>query len=415
MVSTALALEASVRAYSRTFPASFERASGAAVWSRDGRRYLDFFAGAGALNLGHNHPRLKTRLLRYIEDDGVAQALDMATVAREKFLLALRDYFLWPRGLKYLVAITAPTGSDAIEFALKLARRAKGRREVYAFSGSYHGMTLGALSVTAKGSARAAAGTDLNHVSFMPFPCSTQEADQVLSRLDEVLRDPAAGTPRPSAILIEAVQAEGGVNLPPPGFLSALQERCRLHDICLIADEIQVGCRRTGPFCAFESEGVTPDIIVLSKSLSGYGLPLAAVAFAPDLDVLVAGEHAGTFRGNQLAFVTAAEALQMYEDGLEATYEGAARCIEHECRKIADDLPLVTVRGRGMMWGVDLAGQGPSVAVAAQRACFERGLLVETVGRDDTVIKLLPPLITTEDEISEGMSILASAIASSLG
>ncbi len=397
-------LESEVRAYSRDWPAVFARARGTRLWDEDGRSYLDFFAGAGALNYGHNPPALKARLLEYLAGDGVVHGLDTMTVAKRAFLERFDELVLRPRDLHYKVQFTGPTGTNAVEASLKLARKVTGRTQVLAFTNGFHGMTLGALAVTSNPVKRAAAGVPLRDVVRVPY--GTPDA---LTHLAEA----AGSAALPAAVILETVQGEGGVRPAPVAWLQEVAAACARHGVLLIVDDIQVGCGRTGPFFSFEEAGLRPDIVALSKSLSGYGLPMAVVLLRPEHDVWKPGEHNGTFRGNNAAFVTATGALEeFWADGaLSASVSSAASQLRHGLEALVAGSAggFTEVRGRGLIQG--LVASTPELAKAVCRAAFDQGLLVETAGVDGDVVKLLPPLTVTPAEIDEALAIVSDAMA----
>jgi diaminobutyrate-2-oxoglutarate transaminase len=401
-------LESEVRSYCRSFPTVFVRAQGATLTDRGGRRYLDFFAGAGALNYGHNPPQLKGPLLEYLAGDGITHGLDMATAAKERFLLRFREVVLAPRGLTYKVQFPGPTGTNAVEAALKLARKVTGRATIAYFANGYHGMTLGALAVTGNRAKRAGAGVPLPFT--VPLPFDGDGADS-LGELERLLGNPSGGAELPAAVILETVQAEGGVRVASTAWLRRVQELCRAHGVLLIVDDIQVGCGRTGRFFSFEEAGLEPDLVTLSKSISGYGLPMALVLLKPELDRWRPGEHNGTFRGNNLAFITGAAALSFWEEGdLTAQVEAKGRRVREGLLALARAHPDLggRVRGRGLIQG--LAFDRPGVAEAVSEAAFARGLIVETAGAWAEVLKLLPPLTIAEEELEEGLGILGEAL-----
>ena len=409
------ALESEVRSYSRLFPTLFERAVGSRLFAESGREYVDFFSGAGTVNYGHNNPVLKECLLEYLRRDGVTHSLDMATTAKRDFLDRFHRVILEPRGLQYKVQFPGPTGTNAVEAALKLARKVTGRSHVLYFHNAYHGMTLGALAVTGSSSKRKGAGVPLLHTTGIPFEGDLGEMDTI-EHLQSLLENPASGVDLPAALILETVQAEGGVRTASPGWLLRLAELLRRHGILLIVDDIQVGCGRTGPFFSFEPAGVTPDIVCLSKSISGFGLPMALVLIRPHLDVWAPGEHNGTFRGNNLAFITGAAALDYWRD------DSFSREILHKADLVRGRLgemvarhPQVCgpVRGRGLIQGLHLMPDGLATEVA--RAAFQRGLLIEPVGGKDEVLKILPPLVIEEAELRQGLDILEEALADAAG
>ncbi|MET8776562.1 diaminobutyrate--2-oxoglutarate transaminase [Nocardia sp. NPDC004654] len=408
------ALESNVRGYCRSWPTVFDTASGAWLRDEQGRDYLDFFAGAGALNYGHNNPVLKRALIDYLAGDGITHGLDMSTVAKRRLLETLRDTVLTPRGLDYKVQFPGPTGANAVEAALKLARKVTGRQAVLNFTNAFHGMSLGALSVTGNAAKRAGAGVPLVHVTPMPYD-GYLGADDDLHWMRRALDDPSSGLDKPAAVIVETVQGEGGVNVARAQWLRELADLCRARGILLIVDDVQMGCGRTGPFFSFEFAGITPDIVTLSKSIGGYGLPMALVLFKSELDQWAPGEHNGTFRGNNPAFVTAELALRHYwsDDALErATLAKGAR-IEAVLARLAADLPGVSTRGRGLVHGIVF--EDPSLAGKVCQVAFDRGLLVETSGSVDEVVKLLPPLTIGEDELERGLELVVGAVGAVCG
>lgn len=403
--------ESGVRSYAASFPDVFERARGARVVARSGREYLDFFAGAGVLNYGHNHPLLKQALLDYLAADGILQALDMATTAREGLLEAVQQLLLKPRGLDYRQFFPGPTGTNCVEAALKLARKATGRSHVIAFSNGFHGMTLGALAATGNPYYRAGAGVTLNDVSFMPYDGEHGPGVDTLASLEQWLDD--HGTDLPAACLVEAIQGEGGCRAASDAWLQGLRRLCDRHHMLLIVDDIQAGCGRSGDFFSFESAGIQPDIVCLSKAISGLGLPLALLLVKREFDVLAPGQHSGTFRGNNAAFVTARAALELYwrDDALSVAVKRKAALVEARLRNCADRWPgaLSGARGRGLMQG--LAFAHPEQARAAQAQAFRDGLMIETGGPRGEVLRIMCPLTIDEAELTQGLDIIEHALS----
>jgi diaminobutyrate--2-oxoglutarate aminotransferase len=407
-------LESEVRSYCRGWPAVFSRAEGSHVYDESGRDYLDFFAGAGALNYGHNHPEIKQSLLEYLAGDSIVHSLDMYTAAKRDFLEAFDETILKPRRLDYKIQFPGPSGTNAVEAALKLARKYTGRETVISFTNAFHGMTLGALAVTGNSMKRSGAGIPLSHHAAMPYHefLDGQSPDFLL--FERMLANSGSGLDTPAAVIVETVQGEGGINVASPGWLRGLSDLCQRHDILLIVDDIQMGCGRTGPFFSFEQAGIVPDIVCLSKSLSGYGLPLALTLFRRDLDVWEPGEHNGTFRGHNPAFVTATAALRFWAgdamDQMEKRTLANGELVERSLRSIAEEHADAgaTARGRGMAWGLEFTD--PSLASAVCSAGFQRGMLMETAGAQDEVVKLMPALTTSEEELDAGLNILAESV-----
>ncbi|MFJ9034473.1 diaminobutyrate--2-oxoglutarate transaminase [Streptomyces sp. NPDC102274] len=403
-------LESEVRSYCRSWPTVFNRAQGSRIYDEDGHEYLDFFAGAGSLNYGHNNPVLKRTLLDYLEHDGVTHGLDMSTTAKRAFLEYFQNTVLRPRDLPYKVMFPGPTGTNAVEAALKLARKVKGRESIVSFTNAFHGMSLGSLAVTGNAFKRAGAGIPLVHGTPMPFDNYLDGRTPDFIWFERLLEDQGSGLNQPAAVIVETVQGEGGINVARAEWLHALAQLCRRHDMLLIVDDIQMGCGRTGAFFSFEEAGITPDIVTVSKSISGYGLPMSLCLFRAELDVWEPGEHNGTFRGNNPAFVTATAALNTYwsDDTLERQTLAHAQTIEAALHDTAAHRSGSAYRGRGMAWGLELAD--PWHAGRAARRAFELGLLVETSGAHDEVLKLLPPLTITTDDLDEGLRTVQRAV-----
>ncbi|MER6663759.1 diaminobutyrate--2-oxoglutarate transaminase [Amycolatopsis japonica] len=409
-------LESEVRSYSRGWPVVFDRAQGSYLYDEDGKAYLDFFAGAGALNYGHNNPALKRALIDYIARDGVTHALDMFTVAKRDFLQTLQEKILRPRDLDYKVVFPGPGGANAVEAALKLARKVTGKESVINFTNAFHGMTLGALSVTGNSMKRGGAGVPLVHATPMPYDNYFDGSIPDFLYFEKLLEDSGSGLNEPAAVIVEGVQGEGGINAARVEWLKALDDLCKKHGILLILDDVQMGCGRTGPFFSFEDAGIKPDIVCLSKSIGGYGIPMALTLIRPDLDVWEPGEHNGTFRGISPAFVTATEAIRVYwsDDELEKSTKAKGERIAAAFQGIVEAYPDANLfaKGRGLARGIEFANGDLAGKVCA--AAFERGLLMETSGPDGEVMKVLPPLTLTDDELTKGLSIIDEAVAAVL-
>jgi len=409
-------LESEVRSYVRAFPVVFTKARGSIMVDQQGTEYLDFFSGAGSLNYGHNDPRLKRALLDAVDDDALVQSLDLATAAQIGFLETFSRVILEPRGLRYKVQFPGPSGASAVEAALKLARLVTGRSNVIAFTHGYHGMGLGALAASADARFRSAAGHPLGNVTFAPYDGRLGEGVDTTEHLAQLLDDPGSGVDPPAAVIVETVQGEGGVNVARGSWLRSLAAVCRARGVLLIVDDIQVGCGRTGAFFSFEEAGLDPDIVTVSKALSGYGLPMAITLLKPELDVWRPGAHNGTFRGNGLAFVTATAALEAYwqDELLAGETRRKGELMRERLQAIAQRHPGLTVRGRGMIQGLAGTGRPEDVQRIARRA-FENGLIVETSGAADEVLKLLPALTIDDKLLERGLGIVAASAAETLG
>jgi diaminobutyrate-2-oxoglutarate transaminase len=402
--------ESEVRGYCRNFPAVFASAKGAWMTDTQGRRHLDFFSGAGVLNYGHNPDKIKQALMAYLMRDGITHTLDMYSEAKEAFIKNFHEVILQPRGLSYKFQFPGPTGTNAVEAALKLARKVTGREQVVGFTNAFHGMTLGSLSVTGNGFKRAGAGVPLGNAASMPFDGYMGADTDTLDYFESMLVDNGSGMDLPAAVILETVQAEGGVNVASTAWIRRLRELTQRHGIVFIVDDIQVGCGRTGHFFSFEEAGIVPDIVTLSKSLSGYGLPLALVLIKPEMDQWAPGEHNGTFRGHCPAFVTATAALSYWRNSLlqEAVEQKSVIVQERLAQILRKQGADGTVRGRGLIQGVEFADAG--LASRVSQACFERGLIIETAGIDDQVLKLLPSLTIKEDELLHGLDTIETSL-----
>jgi diaminobutyrate-2-oxoglutarate transaminase len=408
-------LESEVRSYCRMWPATFATARGSRIWDVDGNAYLDFFSGAGALNYGHNDPVMKRALLEHLADDGIVHSLDTTTVAKRRFLERFEEVILEPRGLDHKVMFPGPTGTNAVESAMKLARKVTGREQVVGFTNAFHGMTIGSLAVSGNGAKRLGAGVALTSGTSVPYDGYFGDDVDTIAYLDALLADSGSGFEKPAAVIVETVQAEGGINMASAEWLTRLRELCTAHDVLMIVDDIQAGCGRTGPFFSYEIADIEPDIITLSKSLSGFGLPFALLTFRRDLDIFDPGEHNGTFRGSNPAFVTATAALSRWDDDrLERATAQKAAVVSAALDGLVEAYPehVIERRGRGLLQGIQCA---PGIASDVARKAFELGLIVETSGASDEVLKLLPALTIGEEELAEGLGLIATSMAHVVG
>ncbi|CDQ40455.1 diaminobutyrate--2-oxoglutarate transaminase [Virgibacillus kapii] len=403
-------LESTVRSYSRGWPTIFEKAKGYKLWDVDGNEYIDFFAGAGALNYGHNNDVMQQKLIEYIQNDGIIHSLDMGTNPRKDFLERFNEVILNPRHLDYKVMFPGPTGTNTVESALKIARKVTGRDTVISFTNAFHGMTIGSLSVTGNSFKRHGAGIPLHHSVSMPFDDYVEDQDSI-AYLERFLEDSGSGVALPAAIILETVQGEGGINAASMEWLKKVEAICKRWDILLIIDDVQAGCGRTGTFFSFEPAGIKPDIVCLSKSIGGIGLPMAITLIKPEYDQWGPGEHNGTFRGNNLAFIAATEALSNWEDStFSEAIQQKASLIQERIESIITKFPSLAgeARGRGLMQGIAIQEDDLSNQICAE--AFSRGLIVETSGPNDEVVKFLPPLVIDEEGINNGFDILEDAI-----
>ena len=411
-------LESNVRGYCRNFPKTFVRANNAMLYDEQGGEYIDFLAGAGTLNYGHNNPLIKRRLIDYLEHDGILHGLDLHTTAKRRFLEVLEKTVLWPLELDFKVQFTGPTGTNAVEAALKLARNITGRTNVVSFTNGFHGVTLGSVAATGNSQFRDAAGVPLHHVSFVPYDGYLGSDVDTLDYFEKMLRDGSSGLDLPAAVILETVQGEGGVNIAGHDWLQRLAALCQDFEVLLIVDDIQVGCGRTGTFFSFEKMGLVPDIVTLSKSLSGYGLPMSVVLMKSDLDQWEPGQHNGTFRGNNLAFVSATAALELFWKDTRFSREvnRKSQKLRDRLSSIAEEIQEFEVvpRGRGMIYGLACEAC-PSLAARVSAEAFGRGLIIETSGADDHVLKFLPPLTIEDELLDEGLEIVEQSYHAVLG
>lgn len=404
------ARESQVRSYCRSFPHVLTSGVGSHVYDEEGREYIDFLAGAGSLNYGHNDPDMKSALIDYIAGDGITQGLDLHTTAKRNFLTAFEELILKPRDLDYRVQFTGPTGTNAVEAALKLARKVTGRSNVVSFTNAFHGGSAGSLAATGNRHHRMG-GQGLHSVTRMPYDGYFGPDVDTSEYLGRMLADPSSGVDAPAAIILETLQGEGGLNVASPEWLRRIASIAAEHGALLIIDDIQAGCGRTGTFFSFEDMGVRPDLVVLSKSVSGFGIPMSLLLIRPELDRWLPGEHNGTFRGNGHAFITAEAALRKFWSTalFEETVRQRAAQLHEGLTEISELVPGSRVKGRGIMQGLDVLDEDVSVAV--RKACVANGLLIEAAGPHDEVIKIMAPLTTDEAVLERGLGILRAAVA----
>ncbi|MDG6777471.1 diaminobutyrate--2-oxoglutarate transaminase [Thiomicrorhabdus sp. zzn3] len=407
--------ESEVRGYIRSFPTTFAKSKGAEIWDEAGKRYIDFFAGAGALNYGHNNPVINNAVIDYLQNDGIGHALDMATVAKRNFIEGFVNNVLKPRNLDYKLQFVGPTGTNAVETALKIARKVKKRTQVMSFTNGFHGMTMGSLSITGN-----SYYLDENYgvpayTTQVPFHNYLGSEVNTIAYLRKILEDESSGTELPAAIVLETIQAEGGINVAGAEWLKELRKICDDFDILMIVDDIQAGNGRSSDFFSFERAGIEPDIVTLSKSIGG-GHPMSLVLLKPELDKWSPGEHSGTFRGNNLAFVAANAAIREYwgDDQFSTEVKAKSQLVESKMRDMQAKYPeqIVDVRGHGMIWGAEF--KDPELVSNTCSIAFDKGLVIETAGSEGQVIKFLGPLIISEALIEEGFAILEAALQAAM-
>ena len=396
--------ESEARSYCRAFPTEFTSARGSILTDAEGNDYIDFLAGCSSLNYGHNDPDMKAALIDHISGDGIAHGLDMHTDAKTAFLEAYEDHILKPRGLDYKIMMTGPTGTNAVEAAIKLARN------VIAFTNGFHGMTLGSLALTGNSGKRGGAGgAHLGDVTHLPFDGAMGEGVDTLQFIEAMLENGSSGVDAPAAFIFEPVQGEGGLNAASDAWMQGVAKLAKKLGALLIVDDIQSGCGRTGTYFGFERAGIVPDMVTQAKSLSGFGLPFAALLIKPEHDIWKPAEHNGTFRGNTHAFVTARVAIEKFwkDKTFETELQAKTTLLTTGLQDLAALIPGATLKGRGLMQGVD-TGSGDLAGAICARA-FEKGLVIETSGADDEVVKVLAPLTTPDDTFRKGFAILLDA------
>lgn len=400
--------ESEVRGYCRKFDAVFASASGSVMRDVEGNEYIDFLAACGSLNYGHNDPDMREALIKHISGNGLTAGLDLFSIPKREFIEHFHRLILKPRGFDHRLQFTGPTGTNAIEAALKLARKVTGRTNVIAFTNGYHGVSLGALAAT--GNKYNRMGTSLPGVSRVPFDQYFGPDVNTADYLDRMLSDPSSGIDAPAAILLETVQGEGGLNVAKPEWVQRIAMLAKRHGALLIIDDVQAGCGRTGTFFSFDAMGIVPDLIVMSKSISGFGLPMAIVLIRPQYDLWGPAEHNGSFRGNTHAFVTARVALEKYwsDDTFSKSVMAKAKIVTQNIERTASLIPGAYRKGRGMMQGLCVVSD--KLAEKIGRLCYSKGLIFETAGPNDEVIKIMAPLNISQNLLEKGLGILHSAV-----
>lgn len=402
--------ESEVRSYCRIFTEVLDYAKGSIIKDINGKEYIDFFCGAGALNYGHNNDYIKEKVIKYLQDDKIMHALDMYTKAKSEFIEYFEKEILEPRGLDYKIQFPGPTGTNAVEAAIKLARKVKKRSNIWCLMGAFHGMTLGSLALTSDKESRNGAGVNLENTTHIPAPYMFKGLDTI-EYMQTLLDDDHSGIEKPAALILETVQAEGGIWVFEKQWLKDVRKFCTDNDILLIVDDIQVGCARTGTFFSFERADIVPDMVVLSKSIGGYGMPFALTLFKPELDIWAPGEHNGTFRGNQISIVAAKAGLEfMKENNIEKEVQRKEKIVQeflnNEIKPLGKEFEI---RGIGLIWGVET--HNGDLAKKISSRCFENGLIVERAGRNNSVVKLMPALTVDDDTLIKGLEILKKSIA----
>jgi diaminobutyrate-2-oxoglutarate transaminase len=428
--------ESNARSYPRRIPIAIQKAQGITITDVDGNEYIDCLAGAGTLALGHNHPVIIAAIQAALASELPLHTLDLTTPIKDQFVEELFAGLPPAFARNARIQFCGPTGADATEAAIKLVKTATGNRSMISFHGGYHGMTNGALSLTGNLNAKRSVPGLMPDVHFFPYPYSYRcpfglggELGERTSShyIESILDDPESGIVAPAGMILEVVQGEGGVIPAPDRWLQEIRQITRDRQIPLIIDEIQSGFGRTGKLFAFEHSGIVPDVLLLSKAIGG-SLPLSVVLYHQDLDQWGPGAHAGTFRGNQLAMAAGIASLRYTQEQDLVTHAQVMgeRLLTH-LRQIQQDLPwLGDVRGRGLMVGVemvdptkpansrDIHPQSSEVARKVQAECFRRGLIIELGGRYGSVVRFLPPLIVTGEQIDLICEIFQAAVVAAI-
>ncbi len=424
--------ESSARNYPRKFPVALKSAKGSWVEDVDGKRYLDFLNGAGTLALGHNDDEVNDALVDLIRSGAPLHTLDVSTPMKDEFVNTLLSIIPEELASRAKVQFCSPSGTDATDAAIKLCKTATGRGTVISFSGGYHGMGQGPMALTGNLKAKNHVANIMPGVQFMPYPYSYRcpmgiggEAGTraCINYFERLLKDPESGVTRPAAVILEAIQGEGGVVPAPAEFLQAVRRITKELGIPLICDEIQCGMGRTGRIFGFEHAGIVPDVILISKAVGG-SQPMSVIVYDKDLDTWGPGAHAGTFRGNQLAMAAGTVVMKRVKSpGFldEVTRKGEA--MMERMLKLQKEVSIIgDVRGKGLMIGVefidpygpkDLMGvpvPGGDVAALVQKRCFENGLIMERGGRDGSVMRCLCALNIPDADMDAALTIFENVV-----
>lgn len=403
--------ESNVRGYCRAFPEVFSNALGSKLYNAKGDVWIDFLSGAGSLNYGHNPPQMKQRLIEYMQGDGVVNSLDMYTEAKQEFLGLFNDCILKPRDLDYKVQFCGPTGTNSVEAAIKLAKKVTGRKGIVSFSNSYHGMSAGAMSASASFKKRNEDYLSPSWVTFLPF-CGFTGLDNEAAFIEAMLKNQGSGVAKPAAFIVELVQGEGGINIASLQWAHAVYALAKELGALFIVDEIQSGCGRTGKFFSFEHYRLIPDIVCLSKSVSGFGIPMSLLLMRSELDQWEPGEHNGTFRGFNYGFVTGAETIRTYWSSpeFEQRLARTAEWLEEKLSELAERYSVAFSGYRALGLFAGLVSRSGAIAKQVQDTCFANGLVIETCGPNGEVLKFLPPLNIEKGDLLSGLAILEQAV-----
>lgn len=424
--------ESNARSYPRKFPFALKKAKGSYLWDVEGNRYLDFLCGAGTMALGHNDDEVNQAMMDLITSDAPLHTLDLTTPVKDKFVETLRS--LLPGTLKdnSRIQFCSPSGTDAVDAAIKLCKTATGRRSIIAFSGGYHGMGHGALALTGNLHAKSMISGLMSDVNFFPYPYSyrcpfglggDEGTKAACAYFERTLKDPECGIPLPAAVILEPIQGEGGVIPAPIEFLQTVRRVTKELGIPMICDEIQCGIGRSGRFFAFEYANIVPDVILSSKAIGGTQ-PMSVVIYDKSLDVWEPGAHAGTFRGNQLAMAAGTVVMQRVSkpEFLNEVRE-KGEYLTSALLKLKDEVSIIgDIRGKGLMLGIefvdpkgqkDALGTLPAsgtLAAKVQKECFKEHLVMEKGGRNGSVMRCLCALNVKMEDIDVMLTIFSSVV-----
>ncbi|MGE7765350.1 aspartate aminotransferase family protein [Peribacillus sp. NPDC096540] len=424
--------ESNARSYPRRLPMAIDQAEGIYLTDMDGKKYIDFLAGAGTLALGHNHPAVLEVMENVLKAKRPLHTLDFTTPIKEQFVDEIFECLPEEFRKNAKIQFCGPTGGDAIEAALKLVKTATGNRSILSFQGAYHGATHATMSISGNTKPKEKIQGLMPDVHFLPYPyqyrcpfgIGGEESHKISSQyIENLLNDPESGLLAPAGMILEAVQGEGGSIPAPIPWLKEIRRITKERGIPLIIDEVQSGIGRTGKMFAFEHAGIIPDVLVLSKAIGG-SLPLSVVIYNKDLDLWSPGAHIGTFRGNQLAMAAGTATLKfMKETNLVEHAAKMGEILKNILKDLQKDIQQIgDVRGRGLMVGVELVnhlepqnsnGSYPAnseLASTIQQECFQRGLILEVGGRHGSVVRFLPPLIVMESQLREATAIFEEAV-----
>lgn len=404
--------ESRVRSYCRRFNVLYETSQDSYLYDSEGNEYLDMLCGAGALNYGHNNLEIKQAVIDYMNSNGVLMSLDLHTRAKKEFIAAFYKHILEPRGLNYKLQFTSPSGTSVVESAVKLARKTTGRHNVVCFTNGFHGMSGTSLSLTGNRGQRQAVSQ--SGITRLPYDGYLGKDYDVIGFYRKLLSDVSSGVDLPAAFILETVQGEGGVNVASVSWLKGISQIASDFGIKLIIDDIQAGVGRTGSFFSFERAGIKPDLVCLSKSIGGIGLPMALLLINPELDIWSPGEDNGTFRGNNLAFVAAKKMIEKYwaDNAFQQELAEKATLFKQSFANLSDTSlkQIKEIRGIGFFQGIEFFNEVLANAIAHK--CFENKIIIETCGERDQVLKFMPALTMSAPLLESTLNQICNIIES---